>query len=64
MTFIVNKQRLLKLFKINAISKKNMSNYDLLPPGKNFLLCKSKKKNFKKAKTGVVMTLFMDWATY
>ncbi len=32
---------------------------------KNFLLCESKIFFFKKkAKTGVVMTLFMDWATY
>jgi hypothetical protein len=29
-----------------------------------FLFCESKKKFLKKAKTRVVLTLFMNWATY
>ncbi len=33
-------------------------------PKKIFSFARVKKNFKKKAKTGVVMTLFMDWATY
>jgi hypothetical protein len=36
----------------------------LRPPKKNFSFARVKNFFKKKVKTGVVMALFMDWATY